>query len=187
MKRIYHYLDHPRELEEACPHSVEGLRGHILLLGCAPITTKLCFVFLPSVCSCSSQFLHYDIVLLLHSSHAQSSHDFRLLASQFLLSLSLDTFLWCFASLLQSIHFFVKVLVLTLLSYDNYQRNLIIQLLLPCRKASSNTAFIETLRRKHVELKVDWLQHSLPRIEKNSHTLLDNSKHVSRNAKHVSL
>ena len=38
MKRIYHYLDHPRELEEACPHSVEGLRGHILLLGFAPIS-----------------------------------------------------------------------------------------------------------------------------------------------------
>lgn len=33
MKRIYHYLDKPRDLREACPHSVEGMTGHILLLG----------------------------------------------------------------------------------------------------------------------------------------------------------
>jgi len=39
MKRIYHYLDHPRELEAACPHSVEGLKGHILLLGKASSNT----------------------------------------------------------------------------------------------------------------------------------------------------
>jgi hypothetical protein len=33
MKKIYHYLDKPRDLREACPHSVEGMSGHILLLG----------------------------------------------------------------------------------------------------------------------------------------------------------
>ena len=33
MKRIYHYLDKPRNLSEACPQSVEGMTGHILLIG----------------------------------------------------------------------------------------------------------------------------------------------------------
>jgi hypothetical protein len=41
MKRIYHYLDHPRELDEACPHSVEGLKGHILLLGYVTPTSSM--------------------------------------------------------------------------------------------------------------------------------------------------
>jgi hypothetical protein len=33
MKRIYHYLDKPRSFSEACPQSVEGMTGHILLIG----------------------------------------------------------------------------------------------------------------------------------------------------------
>jgi hypothetical protein len=34
MKRSYHYLDEPRDFQEACPETVEGMKGHILLLGC---------------------------------------------------------------------------------------------------------------------------------------------------------
>jgi hypothetical protein len=33
MKKIYHFNDVSWELDEACPYSVEGKSGHILLLG----------------------------------------------------------------------------------------------------------------------------------------------------------
>jgi hypothetical protein len=33
MKKIYHFNDVSWELYEACPYSVEGKSGHILLLG----------------------------------------------------------------------------------------------------------------------------------------------------------
>ena len=33
MKKIYHYDDSSWELDDACPDTVEGKTGHILLLG----------------------------------------------------------------------------------------------------------------------------------------------------------
>jgi len=39
MKRIYHYLEVPRTLQSACVASVEGMTGHILLLGNASSNT----------------------------------------------------------------------------------------------------------------------------------------------------
>ncbi len=119
MMKIYHMniSKKPAELDDACPFSVEGKSGHILLLGlkpaCQPIKISLAKILL---------LLYYNAYFC----YARSLIEWKLPAC----------ILW-FSS--------------TLKSEPKY--NMECKCCLN-RNASSNTFFVETLRRKHVALKV---------------------------------
>ncbi len=134
MKRIYHYLDHPRELEAACPHSVEGLKGHILLLGCVRNS--------PPPRHLSAATSAHPLLPPPPPSPTQGRQSCYF-SSQSVTRKAMPEDLRCWVWVLFNVFMDIDQLKVVLNNYSLLRR-----------KASSNTAFVETLRRKHVDLKV---------------------------------